>query len=881
MNRIRWFLCCAILLTAIAGYQQIVGAVSPRVLITETVSDTKLVTLAGNMRPEANAHNDRGPVAEDFPLEHLWLQLRRSPEQEQALEEFIDQLTNPKSPNYHHWINANEFGQKYGLAQQDLDKIAGWLRSHGFTVNFAYPNRVLLDFSGTAGQVREAFHTELHNLEVNGEKHIANMSEPRIPAALAPAVVGVVSLNDFRPRTMLKPRPAYTFSGCGSDCNYVVPADLATIYNFNPLFAAGYSGQGQTIVAIEETDLYTTNDWSTFRNTFGLNSAYPMGSLTQAHPAPGGSETSTTCNGGSCNCADPGVVSPYDSEAILDAEWASAAAPNAEIELASCANTATNLGGFIALQNLLSNGGPVPAVVSISFAVSEEDLGATLNAYINSLGQQAVAAGVSVFVAAGDFGAASSDGLFAPGLTKDAKDGINVNGYASTPYGVAVGGTDFGDTYAGTNSAYWSATNGPNYGSALSSVPEIPWNSTCASTLIANFLGFSTTYGSSSLCNNLTASDSSLLDIVAGGGGPSGCATGAPSTPGVKSGTCTGYPKPSWQSIFGNPDDGVRDLPDVSLFASAGTWRHSYVICYSNIANGGTSCSGAPDTWSFFGGTSFAAPIMAAIQTLMNQRTGARQGNPNPLYYSLAAAEYGSTGDLDCESDPLGSNPSSSCIFYDIVRGDTVIPCTGGNNCYSPSGTYGVLSTSDSAYQPAYSAGPGWDFATGIGSVNAYNLVMAAPTATASPTSTAPTPTPNTTATATRTATPTATQTATASPTPIAEKLTISPNSLAFGDKTTVGKTSKAKTVTIKNDGSKKTGLAASIEMENASPSVFAVKSECETTLAPGMSCKVSVTFEPMDTTPQTGSLMIFDNVTGAPQSVGLSGTGKVLKMKK
>ena len=186
------------------------GAPVARTLITQQIDENNLVTLAGNTRPEARAAaNDRGPVADSFPLEHLWLQLRRSPEREQALERYIDQLSDRHSPNYHHWLTSKQFGERYGLAQKDLAAIKRWLESHGFTVNLIYPNNVI-DFSGTAGQVREAFHTEIHNLEVKGKKHIANMSDPRIPAALAPAVVGVVSLNNFMPRPMNQPRPAYT-----------------------------------------------------------------------------------------------------------------------------------------------------------------------------------------------------------------------------------------------------------------------------------------------------------------------------------------------------------------------------------------------------------------------------------------------------------------------------------------------------------------------------------------------------------------------------------------------------------------------------------------------------------------------------------------------
>src|SRR5208282_3740798 len=191
-------------------------------------------------------------------------------------------------------------------------------------------------------------------------------------------------------------------------------------------------------------------------------SAYPDGSLTQVHPKPG--------TGGTCK--DPGHNGD-DAEAAIDVEWASATAPNAAIELASCADT-TNFGGFIALQNILSNGGPVPAIVSISYGYPEPSLGAATNSYINGLYQDAVTAGVSVFVSAGDQGAASTD--YGESY---ATHGITVSGFTSTPYNVSVGGTDFGDTYAGTNSTYWSSTNGTTYGSALSYIPEIPWNDSC------------------------------------------------------------------------------------------------------------------------------------------------------------------------------------------------------------------------------------------------------------------------------------------------------------------------------------------------------------------------------------------------------------------
>ncbi|MGB9232800.1 MAG: protease pro-enzyme activation domain-containing protein, partial [Terriglobales bacterium] len=676
-------------------------------LITEAVDESKLVTLAGNTRPEAKAAYDRGRVSDNLLLDHVQLLLKRSPDQERELVKFIDELHDSSSPNFHHWLTAREFGERFGVAKQDRDTIKIWLRSHSFKVNVDYTNGLLIDFSGTAGHLQEAFHTEIHRLNVKGARHIANMSDPRIPAALAPAVMGVVSLHDFQPHSMLTPRAEYTVSEGGTEDYLVVPGDLATIYNLNPLFSAGISGEGQTIVVLEDTDVFSTADWTSFRSVFGLSS-FTDGSFTQIHPAP---------PGGSNNCSDPGAINS-DIEAIVDAEYASAAAPSAAIVLASCANTAT-FGALVALENLLNENSTPPALVSMSYGECEAANGASSNAAFNSAFQQAVAEGVSVFVSAGDHAAAGCD-VSDP----DAVYGIGITGFGSSPYNVSVGGTDFGDTFAGTNSTYWKPTNSPTYESALSYIPEIPWNESCASLLLAQFEGFSQTYGSSGFCNS-SKGETDFQDTTGGGGGPSRCATGTPTISGVVGGTCAGWPKPSYQSLLGNPSDGVRDIPDVSLFAASGVWLHYYPICFTGP--GGTPCTEPPVNWPGAGGTSFSSPIMAGIQALVNQQAGARQGNPNYIYYSLAATQYGTSGDKTCNST-LGNAASSACIFYDVTQGDNDVDCLdehglGVNNCYLPSGANGVLSTSNSAYQPAFGTTTGWDFATGIGTINAYNLV--------------------------------------------------------------------------------------------------------------------------------------------------------------
>jgi len=674
------------------------------VLITQPIDESKLVTLAGNMRPEATAANDRGPVPDSMRIEHILLQLRRSPQQEQALEKLIDQLHNPKSASYHHWLTAAEFGRSYGLAQADLDKIGGWLQSHGFAVSF-YPNGMLVDFSGTAGQVREAFHTEIHNLLVAGTPHIANMSNPQIPAALAPAVAGIVSLHNFWPKPMYQ-RADYTTVLGGFTYYLVGAADLALIYNMDPLFKKEVAGTGQTVVVVEDTDIYSSSDFTEFRATFGLH-RFSTGTVISVNPP-----------SGTNNCSDPGVNGD-DFEAAVDMEYASAAAPGATIEVASCADTETTFGGLIAIENILNASGTPPSIMSMSYGECEAYTGASANASFNSTFQQAVTEGVSVFVSAGDDAAAGCD--------RDAEaaaHGIGITGWGGTPYNVAVGGTDFGDSFLGVNSEYWNPTNTQFYESAISYIPEIPWNDTCASNLIAEAEGYSSSVGVNGFCNS-PIGEEYFLGTVGGSGGPSGCATGAPSIYGAVSGTCQGYAKPSWQTgVIGIPSDGVRDVPDVSLFAANGVWGHFYPVCYSDPYGGGVSCAGAPNTWPGAGGTSFSSPIMAGIQALVNQVTGSAQGNPNYVYYQLAAIEYGASGNSSCNST-MGSSAASTCIFYDVTLGNMDVPCVFGvGDCFKGAGAvFGGLSTSNTKYLPAYGTTVGWDFATGIGTVNAYNLV--------------------------------------------------------------------------------------------------------------------------------------------------------------
>ena len=389
------------------------------ILISQPTDESKLIRLRGNTRPEARAEYDRGRVDDGLPLDHMLLQLKRGPELEQELDQYIEGLTDKNSPNFRQWLTAAQQGEMYGLAQQDLDTITSWIQSYGFTVDYIYPNQMVIDFSGTAGDVRKAFHTEIHNLDIRCEHHIANMSDPEIPAAFAGAVAGVVSLNDFKPQQMRVPvvRTDYVFSGCtgetdgtGGSCYVLVPADLETIYNLNPLFRLGINGAGQTITLVEDSNTYST-DVAIYRSTFLSKWS---GTVTTTHPT------------GSASCTNPGT-NAADGEADLDAEVASAMAPDAAIVVATCKDSGTTNGVLFAVENLVNSATP-PSIISQSYGECEAINGAASNLAFKTAFQTGAAAGVSIFTSSGDSGASGCAPAFTGG-SSEAFSGIGITGW--------------------------------------------------------------------------------------------------------------------------------------------------------------------------------------------------------------------------------------------------------------------------------------------------------------------------------------------------------------------------------------------------------------------------------------------------------------------
>ena len=676
--------------------------------ITQPVNEENLVTLRGNTHPLARPEYDQGAAPDSLPVERMLLVLQRSGEQEAALRKLLDEQQIKSSPNYHMWLTPEQFGQQFGPADADIQAVTGWLTSQGFQVSHVAAGRTVIEFSGTAGQVRQAFHTEIHKFVVKGEEHWANASDPQIPAALTPVVAGFASLNNFPKRPMSRRlgtfsksqatgvvRPLFTFPYGSGYLLAVGPTDFATIYNVLPLWSTCtggtcIDGTGQTIAVVEQSDI-NPQDVADFRSMFGL-------------------PTNITYLNTIYNGPDPGILfsTGDEGEAALDVEWAGAVAKGATVDLVVSEGTETTAGVDLSALYIIDNN--LAPIMSESYGACEAFEGNSGIAFYNTIWEQGAAQGITILIAAGDSGSAGCDD---PSTEAAAQDGLEVDGTASTPFNVAVGGTDFNDSSSA--SLYWNTTNGSGQSSAKSYIPEMTWNDSCANT--GNVVG----------CASWDAS--SGAGLTGGGGGPSNCANSTwVSTPYGTEITCNaGIAKPAWQSGPGVPNDQVRDLPDVSLFAGNGMNHSFYVFCEMDANTSNTSSCDLNAPYLDFqgaGGTSFATPAFAGIMAMVNRKTGQRQGNANYVLYPLAVQSGASCASTSVMA-PTAS--ASSCIFYDVQVGNNSVACDAGSvNCGNQTGTgYGILVNPNStALQPAWLTTAGYDLATGLGTVNAYNLVQ-------------------------------------------------------------------------------------------------------------------------------------------------------------
>jgi subtilase family serine protease len=736
------------------------GIEAPRV--TQTVNISNRVTVPKSHLAFVDKASSSVPLANTFTMNHLQLVLRPSALRTATLEALIANQHNPKSPQFQKWLTPQQFGEQFGVTDSDIAAVTSWLASQGFTVNNVYPNKTQIDFSGTAAQVNQAFHTQEKVYAVGEEKHLANAGDISVPAALQSVVAGVMGLNDFHPAPLLKKsrvakwdasKKGYVLqkasatsasanpisqavTPAGGTARGLAPNDLATIYGIKTIRANGVTGKGINIAVVEDGDMVPA-DWTNFVSVFNLGQY--GGTFSQINPAP---------PSGTSNCSDPQIAGPIfyfgeSGETLLDAEWATAIAPGANITVASCSDYNTDYsvassnffgGVFIAADNLVNASSGRPDVISASYGYGEQNVDAASKAAIDAMWAQADAEGISVFVSTGDSGSNPSFN----GSTINNQSAVDANAFATSAHDTGVGGTDFADVLDGTTSQYFAPTPSVVGGSALSYVPEIPWNESCGNGVAAKANGFSSAIP---FCLEALKWDPNGYYVTseAGSGGPSSMDA-----------------KPAWQrQVYNAAADQSRDLPDISLFAGSfgdATW---VIVCTSYYP----CAPGFSTPMVFSGGTSLASPMFAGIQALVDQGLQARgmpvdQGNAAPTLYALAANEYGTaTGPAPaslatCNADN-GATGTSSCVFHNVTRGSISSQCVelhgyvGGvleelstPNCYFYATPFngqvklGLTSTeatptSYTATNKAFPAQPGWSFASGLGSVNATNLLMA------------------------------------------------------------------------------------------------------------------------------------------------------------
>ena len=621
--------------------------------IAGAIDSSQVVTLKGNVHGLAKPEFDLGRADGSRMLYSVTISFRPSPAQQKDLDLFLAQLQDPTSSNYHKFLTPAQYGSRFGLSQNDINKIVAWLQAQGFHNISVANGHNEISFDGTIAHVEVVFHTEMHNYVVNGEMHLANATEPSVPAALAgAAVIGFRHLQDFAPKPRVQVRPNFTSYLSGN--HFLTPADFATIYNVDGLYNAStpITGTGQKIAIVGQSTVNPT-DLSNFRSAAGLPAKATTLTLIEG--------TATRCSGD-------------EGESDLDLEWSGGVAKDASIIFLyaglragdSCTNRFDNV--WDALGYAVTNN--VAPFISTSYGFCEAGLGsafAGVNGTLETWAKQGQTQGQTIVAASGDSGAADCDGAVA-----SATKGLAVDSPAAIPEVTGAGGNEFtGDTPTcsssnpcppGGDPPYWSAagTTTDTLSSALEYIPEEGWNDTAADGRLAGSGGGASIY----------------------------------------------FAKPTWQIGTGVPADSKRDVPDISLSASAN--HDGYLFCSEDGPNntivstctvGFRTGSGPSSTLTVVGGTSAVAPTFSAIMALVNQyvgNSGATGLAPiNPTLYTLA-----------------GSHPAA---FHDVATGNNIVPCTNGTpNCST--GTMG------------FSAGVGYDQVTGLGSVDAFALAQAWPT---------------------------------------------------------------------------------------------------------------------------------------------------------
>jgi subtilase family serine protease len=599
--------------------------------ISPDLRTTDAAPLKGSLHPLARPAFDRGRVAGSTKVPYMTLIFAPSAEQKAALTALLAAQQNPASPSYHKWLTPAQFAAQFGMSAQDIASTEAWLQAQGFAVLDVAPSGNAIHFSGTAAQVESAFHTEMHQYLVNGVTHLANSTELSLPTSLAGAVAGVRGVAGFRPHAMHTP----------------VRHPVADAVK--PAYTSSVSGNHY----IAPDDITTIYDIKALYNAGLTGTGQSIAIVGQSAISTTDIDAFRTAAG--LPLKEPTMVlvpntgvstiqssSGDEDESDIDLEWSGAIAENATITFVYVGDS-ENSSVLDALTYAIQNS--IAPVISVSYGACELDSSSDA-ASLEPVFMEANAQGETILASAGDSGAT---GCEAEGATS-ATLGLAVNYPSSSAYVTAMGGTQFNEGSA----TYWNTTNDSLAGSAISYIPEEAWNETAASNALNPPGGLSSTGGGASVL----------------------------------------FGKPSWQVATNVPDDGARDVPDISLDAAG--IHDGFLYCTEGSCTSGFRNT-ASGLLTVAGGTSFDAPIFAAILSLINERNAsAGAGNINTQLYPLFS--------------------SAPTAFHDITVGNNEQPCSSGSiDC--PAGTT----------QIGFATGAGYDEVTGLGSIDAYNLALAFP----------------------------------------------------------------------------------------------------------------------------------------------------------
>ena len=545
--------------------------------IVAPIDNNARTVLVNSRPPRARAESDAGLMPQSTKVKGMSINFSRSDAQQAALDTLLAAQQDRTSPLYHQWLTPDVFAAQFGAAASDLQTVQNWLTSQGFSVDGVSRGLNRITFTGTEAQVEAAFGAQLHYFTVDSVRHFGPSSDLSIPASLAGVVQSVGNISDFQPHSHLRRSATPAFTSGQSGNHFLTPKDVATIYDINPAYTAGYTGTGQSIAIVGQSAVILS-DIANFKTAADVSSPAPIPVL---YPGTG---TSTVFTGD-------------ESESDLDLEYSGTIAPGATVYFVYTGSS-TNYGAFDALVYAVIN--DIAPIISSSYGECELNLGTANYAYYNQYLQQAAAQGQSVIAAAGDDGSTDCYGETTTAATEIA---LAVDFPGSSAYVTSVGGTEISaSNNTSTSTAYWTSNGTTDVlSSALTYIPELAWNDDSTSALSSGGGGVSV----------LTPRPTWQVGTIHGVAIPSGSFRLVPDVAFMASPEEPGY-------LYCSSD-------------SAGTGIQG------SCSNGGFR-DGNGTNLTVAGGTSFAAPIFAGMMALINQATRSTgQGTLGPILYPLAA----------------------------------------------------------------------------------------------------------------------------------------------------------------------------------------------------------------------------------------------------